>query len=101
MFAGRIPSRCVHIHEAGAHRGYKKRRAWSSRGLTKGMIEAGYELAARRAAGASVQPAVKCPKCEKLVPPPERLVEHFSGCSGLRSSVLNRPGPMYRMPDGR
>ena len=25
---------------------------------------------------------------------PERLVEHFSGCSGLRSSVVNRPGPM-------
>jgi hypothetical protein len=34
---------------------------------------------------------VACPKCQKLISPPERLVEHFSGCSsGRRSSILDR-----------
>jgi hypothetical protein len=72
-------------------------RAWSSRDLTAGVIEG----AMKRDERARPAPTVKCPKCEKLVSPPERLVPHFSGCSGLRSSVVNRPGPMYRMPDGR
>ena len=37
------------------------------------------------------QPTVVCPKCMKLISPPERLVEHFPRCSGERASVLKRP----------
>jgi hypothetical protein len=96
-FACRIPNRCVQMHERGVYRGYKSAPAWSSRNLTAGMIE----RAMKRDERARPAPTVKCLKCEKLISPPERLVEHFSGCSGRRSSVPNRPGPMYRMPDGR
>ena len=86
----------MQIHEAGAHRRYKSAPDGPRVILTAGMIEG----AMKRDERARPAPTVKCPKCEKLVSPPERLVPHFSGCSGLRSSVVNRPGPMYRMPDG-
>jgi hypothetical protein len=44
------------------------------------------------------QPTVICPKCDKLVSPPEQLIEHFTGCStDRRLSVLKR-GPLYKTP---
>ncbi len=39
------------------------------------------------------QPTVECPKCQKLVSPPGRLVRHLRKCSSGRRSILDR------MPD--
>jgi hypothetical protein len=39
------------------------------------------------------QPTAACPKCKKLVSPPERLAEHFPRCerrATLKPSVLFR-----------
>jgi hypothetical protein len=39
------------------------------------------------------KPTVACPKCKKLVSPPERLAEHFPRCERraiLKPSVLSR-----------
>jgi hypothetical protein len=50
----------------------------------------GNERSGRRRIG---QPTVKCPKCEKLVSPPERLAVHFPRCTGFekrRPTVIDR-----------
>jgi hypothetical protein len=39
------------------------------------------------------QPTVACPKCRKLVSPPERLAEHFPRCE--RRPVL-KPSVLFR-----
>jgi len=47
-------------------------------------------IADRRRVG---QPTVVCPKCEKLVSPPERLAKHFARCE--RQAVL-KPSVLFR-----
>jgi hypothetical protein len=97
----RAPGVSAQIHETGAHRRYKSAPSNGPRVVWPWVsIEAAMKQ--RKKNGRRIgQPAVECPKCQKVVLLPERLVVHFNGCSSVRRSSVLKPGPMYRMPDGR